>query len=272
MSSYEQLQETAAFLKERIGDRPEVMVTLGSGLSFLGDRLAGATHIPYDEIPHLPVSSVPGHSGKAVAGDMGGRLVLLLCGRVHLYEGYTAQQVCHATRAAVLAGADKVVLTNAAGAVWPNWSAGDIMLMRDHLNMQGTNVLCGPEDGRLGPRFIDMTEPYDAAVRGRLKVWAREQQVTLREGVYAGLLGPSYETPAEVRMLRGMGADAVGMSTVQEAIAARQLGARVVALSVLTNLAAGVSPTQLSHDEVKETAARVQEPFAQLIQKVVELF
>ncbi len=272
MSTYEQLQETAAFLTDRIGASPEVVVTLGSGLSFLGDRMQGANHIPYDEIPHFPASSVPGHSGKAVAGQMGGRRVLLLCGRVHLYEGHTPQAICHATRSAILAGAEDVILTNAAGAVWPHWAAGDIMLMRDHLNLQGTNVLCGPEDPRLGARFIDMTEPYDSVVRGRIKVWARGQQLTMREGVYAGLLGPSYETPAEVRMLRRMGADAVGMSTVQETIAARQLGARVIGLSVLTNLAAGVSPTQLSHDEVKETAARVQEPFAKLIQKVVELF
>lgn len=271
MSTYEQLQETADYLKGRIGAAPEVAVTLGSGLSFLGDRMVGAIHIPYDEIPHFPVSSVPGHSGKAVAGEMGGRRVLLLCGRVHLYEGYSPQEVCHATRAAVLAGADKVVLTNAAGAVWPHWEPGNIMLMKDHLNLQGANVLCGPEDSRLGARFIDMTEPYDAAVRGRVKVWARGQSMTIREGVYAGLLGPSYETPAEVRMARGMGADAVGMSTVQETIAARQLGARVVGLSVLTNLAAGVSPTNLSHDEVKATAALVQEPFARLIEKVVEL-
>jgi purine-nucleoside phosphorylase len=272
MSTYKQLQATATFLKQRIGASPEVAITLGSGLSFLGDRLKDATHIPYAEIPHFPVSSVPGHSGKAVAGEMGGRRVLLLCGRVHLYEGYTPQEICHATRSAILAGADKIILTNAAGCVWPHWAAGDIMLMRDHLNLQGTNVLCGPEDDRLGARFIDMTEPYDATVRGRVKVWARNEQMTIREGVYAGLLGPSYETPAEVKMIRGMGADAVGMSTVQETIAARQLGARVVGLSVLTNLAAGVSPTQLSHDEVKETAALVQEPFAQLIQKVVELF
>jgi purine-nucleoside phosphorylase len=272
MSSYEQLKESADYILSKVGFAPEIVVTLGSGLSFLGDRLDDATHLPFDEIPHFPVSSVPGHSGKAVAGVMAGRRVLLLCGRVHLYEGYTPQQVCHATRAAVIAGADKVVLTNAAGAVWPHWQAGDLMLLKDHLNLQGTNVLCGAEDERLGKRFIDMTQPYDAEVRGRVKMWARGEQVVVREGVYAGLLGPSYETPAEVRMARTMGADAVGMSTVQETIAARQLGARVIGLSVLTNLAAGVSPTTLSHDEVKETALRVQEPFARLISKVVELF
>jgi purine-nucleoside phosphorylase len=270
MDLYDRLQQTAGFLRHRLGFEPDVAVTLGSGLSFLGERLDGAISIDFSEIPNWPVSSVPGHSGRLVAGEWEGRKVALLCGRVHLYEGYTAQEVTFATRAVILAGAKAVVLTNAAGGVWREWTPGDIMLIRDHMNLQGTNVLCGPEDLRLGKRFIDMSDPYDGTVRARIRDWAEARGLVLREGVYAGLLGPSYETPAEVAMLRKGGADAVGMSTVQETIAARQLGATVVGLSVITNLAAGVSSQPLSHEEVKETAERVQNTFAEVIANVVQ--
>jgi len=267
----ERVRDAVEFLKKKIPIRPECAVTLGSGLSFLGERLEGRVAIPYSTIPHFPVSKVPGHDGVLAAGKLNGSEVLLLCGRVHLYEGWSPEEVTLATRVAISFSARTMVLTNAAGGLDPLWLPGDLMMIRDHLNLQSTNVLVGPQALKFGTRFVDMTEAYDTELRVRARSWAAARGMKLREGVYVGLLGPSYETRAEVRMLRLLGADAVGMSTVQEAIAARQMGARVVGLSVITNLAAGVSPTLLSHEEVKETAERVKGPFAELIAGVVGL-
>lgn len=271
MDNYSKVQEALGYLRKRLPMFPEIGATLGSGLGFLVDQLTDKCEIPFGDIPHFPSSAVPGHSGKLVVGLLDEVPVLLLCGRVHLYEGYSPQEVTLATRVAIALGVRTMILTNAAGAVSPHWSAGDIMLMSDHVNFQGTNALVGPQDDRLGERFVDMTDAYDSALRGRIRHWAAARGISLREGVYGGLLGPSYETKAEIRMFRGMGIDAAGMSTVQEAIVARQMRARLVGLSVLTNLAAGVSAGPLSHEEVKETAARVQGQFCDLIAGIVAL-
>jgi len=271
MDWYDEVSKAAEYLKTRIQSVPPVAVVLGSGLGFLESRMEEPLVIPYGEIPGFPVSTVPGHSGKLVVGKLAGTPAMLFCGRVHLYEGHAPQVVAMQVRTAGLLGARAVLLTNAAGGLDPLWTPGDIMLISDHVNLQGTNLLCGPQDVRFGERFVDLTDVYDNEVRTLVRRHARAAGFPVREGVYLGLLGPSYETRAEIRMFRQWGVDAVGMSTVQEAIAARQLGMKVLGFSVITNLAAGVSPGKLSHDEVKETATRVQTRFAELLAASVRL-
>jgi len=269
MELYDKVQQARKFIQSRVEFKPEITVVLGSGLSFLEEQVDESVVVPYGEIPHFPPPTVSGHAGRAILGTLADSRVLLLCGRTHLYEGYSPREVTFPVRTAVALGSRFVVLTNAAGAISPRWRPGDIMFMTDHLNLQGGNVLAGPEEPRFGPRFIDMTNPYEPQLRARVCALARAQGITLRQGIYAALLGPSYETRAEIRMLGKMGADVVGMSTVQEAIAARQMGARIVGLSVVTNLAAGISAEPLSHEEVKETADRVQKTFGSVISMVI---
>ena len=269
MDLYAQLMETKAYLQSKLALKPRVAAVLGSGLGFVAKRLTEVTEVPYEDIPHFKVSAVPGHAGKLVVGKLGEVPVMVFCGRVHLYEGYSAVGVSYPVRAAVALGAEVVILTNAAGTVWPHWSAGDIMIMKDHINFQGTNALIGLDDDRLGERFLDMTDIYDAALRGVLKSFAMARGIDLREGVYCAFLGSSYETKAEVRMARTLGGDALGMSTVQEAITARQGGARVLGLSIITNLGSGVSGTPLSHGEVKEAANKVGGKFIDLLTGVI---
>ncbi|MBM4353117.1 MAG: purine-nucleoside phosphorylase [Deltaproteobacteria bacterium] len=265
MDWFEEVTKAAAYLKSRLTAVPQVAVVLGSGLGFLESQMKDAISIPYGEIPGFPVSTVPGHSGRLVSGSLGGTPALLFCGRVHLYEGLSPQKVAMQVRTAGLLGVKAVLLTNAAGGLDPTWTPGEIMLITDHVNLQGTNVLCGPVESRFGERFVDLTDAYDAELRSQVRRQARAMGIVVREGVYLGLLGPSYETRAEIRMFRLLGVDAVGMSTVQETIAARQLGMRVLGFSVVTNMAAGLSFGKLSHDEVKETAARVQKRFSELL-------
>jgi purine-nucleoside phosphorylase len=265
MELYDQIQQARQYVQGRTPLQPKIALVLGSGLGHVASKMQDAVEIPFDDIPNFTVSTVPGHSGKLAVGRLGGVEVMLFCGRTHLYEGYTVDQVTLPVRMAVACGVSVAFLTNAAGAVWPHWKAGDFMLISDHINFQGTNPLLGDEDLRLGQRFLDMTDAYDAELRAVIRSHAASVGASIREGVYCAFTGPSYETKAEVRMARRLGADAVGMSTVQEAIAARQMGARTVGLSVLTNLAAGVSGTPLSHDEVKETANRTQDQFVRLI-------
>lgn len=265
MDIYSKIEQASQFILGQCGVKPRIALVLGSGLGHVASQMQDAVEIPYDAIPHFNASTVPGHSGKLAVGMLGGVPVMLFCGRTHLYEGYSVEEVTLPVRVAVASGAAVVFLTNAAGAVWPHWSAGDFMLISDHINLQGANPLAGAEDSRLGERFLDMTDAYDAGLRAVVRSYAAGVGARIREGVYCAFMGPSYETKAEVRMARTFGADAVGMSTVQEAIAARHMGARVVGLSVLTNLAAGVSGAPLSHDEVKETANRTQERFVRLV-------
>ena len=234
-----------------------VAVVLGSGLSGSAQALAGSEPIPYSQIEGMPAATVQGHEGNLYAGVVKGVATLVFAGRVHLYEGHPPDAVTYAVRGAIEAGCEVVVLTNAAGAVNPKLDVGAPCLIADHLNLTGLNPLSGPHDGK-GPRFLDLTEVYARELRDR----ARTLDGGLQEGVYAGLLGPTYETPAEVRMLRTLGADLVGMSTVHEAIAARYLGAQVLGVSLVTNLAAGLAPEPLSHDEVaragRDAAGRLE--------------
>lgn len=269
MSLFDEIQATVAAVRARIGERnPRVALVLGSGLGELADRLEDAVRVPYHEIPGFPRSSVHGHAGRLVVGRApGGRVeVAAMQGRVHCYEGHSAARVAFPVRALVALGARTVLLTNAAGGCDPQMAGGDLVLVRDHLNLTGQSPLQGDNDERLGPRFPDLSTVYHPELRALAQRVATERVGgPLREGVYAWLLGPSYETPAEIRMVRALGGDLVGMSTVPEAIAAVHMGARVLALSCVTNLAAGLSGQPLSHDEVMETAARVRGRFLDLV-------
>jgi purine-nucleoside phosphorylase len=269
MSVIERLDEAAAAVRAAVGGRsPVVGVVLGSGLGAWADGLGSSTRIPYAAIPHMARSSVHGHAGNLClgrVGDDGGVAVACLQGRVHLYEGHDPEHVVFGVRLLARLGCRAVVLTNAAGGLDPSFSPGDLMLIVDHLNLMGRSPLVGANEGRLGPRFPDMTEAYDREISALAREAARENGLTLREGVYAGLLGPTYETPAEIRMLRTLGADAVGMSTVPEVIALRHMGVRTAAVSCITNLAAGLSRTKLDHREVEATAAEARERFTALL-------
>lgn len=246
----------------------KVAVVLGSGLSEVAESLIGGDPIPFEDIEGMPTSGVVGHSGSLYAGEVGGTATLVYAGRVHLYEGREIHEVTYPVRAAIGAGCDTVVLTNAAGGINPDLAVGAPMLIADHLNLTGRTPLFGPNDDSVGPRFLDLSEVYDR----KLRELALSVDPDLQEGVYAGLLGPTYETPAEVQMLRTMGADTVGMSTVNEAIAARYLGARVMGISVVSNLAAGISETPLDHSEVaaagKQAAARLEKLLAGVLSKL----
>ncbi len=231
-----------------------IAVVLGSGLGDFVNEIEDRDETPYADIPGWPVSSAPGHGGKLVVGALNGQPLAVMAGRVHLYEGFTPAQVTFGVRALARMGVRAVVFTNAAGGINLSYSKGALVLIRDHLNLQGSNPLVGPNDDLLGPRFPDMTAAYDA----RFRAIAREIDSGMPEGVYAALLGPSYETPAEIRFLRTIGADLVGMSTVPEVIAARHMDLRVLAISCVTNMAAGVLPEKLNHEEVLEVGRQVR--------------
>jgi purine-nucleoside phosphorylase len=246
--------------------RAPVGVVLGSGLGAFGDALVGLQKVPYTQIPHMPVSTVVGHAGNlCLGGTEGGTPVVCLQGRAHLYEGHEPERVVFGVRLLARLGCRAVVVTNAAGGVRAGLEPGDLMLLTDHLNLLGRNPLVGPNDSTLGPRFPDMTTAYDSRLRALAWEAARSRGVHLREGVYAAVLGPSYETPAEIRMLRVLGADAVGMSTVPEVIALGHLGVPVAAVSCITNLAAGISPVPLDHAEVEHTARLARDRFVGLL-------
>ncbi|MBM4377712.1 MAG: purine-nucleoside phosphorylase [Deltaproteobacteria bacterium] len=266
MSLYDQMQETLGVVRARApGFSPQVGIILGSGLGDFADTLEGRTVIPYAELPHFPHSSVPGHAGRLVLGTLGGASIVAMQGRVHAYEGYSNVQVAFPARVLCGLGIKTLVVTNAAGGIHPDCGPGDLMAITDHINLSGWNALTGPNDDRLGPRFPDMSHAYHPALTQLLGRVAQEQGVPLRRGVYVMSSGPSYETPAEIRMLRTLGADAVGMSTVPEVVAAAHMGVRVVGISCITNLAAGIGHHPLSHEEVAETAGRVRDVFIRLL-------
>jgi purine-nucleoside phosphorylase len=274
MKTVELLDQSCEFIRMRLGGRelPKVGVILGSGLGRLADELVDAVAIPYGEIPHFPVSTVHGHAGRLVVGRLPGRdgtPLAALQGRFHLYEGYGAQEVVFPIRALARGGVSAFVITNAAGGVNRAFRAGDLMVISDHLNLTGQNPLAGPHDDRLGPRFPDMSEAYSKEFQKLAREASREVSLELREGVYCVLSGPSYETPAEVRMLEKCGADAVGMSTIPEVVACRQMGVGVLGISLISNLAAGISPVPLTHQEVIETGERVAADFVKLVRAVV---
>jgi purine-nucleoside phosphorylase len=242
---------------------------LGSGLGDFGNELDEAVGIPYQEIPGFPTSTVAGHAGRLVIGKVNGVPVVAMQGRVHFYEGYDLQEVTFPIRTFKLLGIETLLLTNAAGGVDVQLSQGALMLISDHLNLMGTNPLRGPNDDRFGPRFPDMTDVYSRELQEMVVEEAHSLGVELRRGVYAALSGPSYETPAEIHMLRGFGADAVGMSTVPEAIVARHMGMEVIGISCITNMAAGLSNEKINHEEVVETGKRVRDMFANLLRRLV---
>lgn len=243
--------------------QPEIGLVLGSGLGPLVEEVDAILSVPYEEISGLPASTVPGHAGRFVFGRLAGRRVVVAQGRVHLYEGCTAEEVTAGVRFMQALGARQLLLTNAAGTLHPEFEPGSWMMLSDHLNLTGTSPLLG------GANFVDMSEVYSAEWRSQFRASAAAEAVTLHEGIYAGLLGPQYETPAEVRMLRTIGADAVGMSTVLEAIQARALGMQVAAFSCLTNWAAGLSPGSLDHHEVLETGRRAAEQMMRILRRTL---
>ena len=251
----------------------QVAVVLGSGLSSYAASLPGAVEVSYDAIPGFPVPKVEGHAGSLFSAEVGsdGHAALLFAGRVHTYEGWEMDDVVFGVRTAALAGCHTALLTNAAGGVDDSLAPGDLVTIRDHVNFTGRNPLLGANDARFGPRFPDMTNTYRPEVRALIERVSADQGLAYKEGVYAWFLGPTYETPAEVQMAKRLGADLVGMSTVPEAIALNHMGVRVAGISLVTNLAAGISATPLSHDEVTETAAKARERFATLVDALLPL-
>ena len=270
MGYFERVEEAAEYVRARIGEAPDTAIVLGSGLGDFADSLGAPTSIAYDAIPHWPASKVIGHAGKLVAGTSRGRRILVLAGRVHFYEGHDLETVTFATRVLWKLGIKVLVLTNAAGGINTRFAEGALMVIDDHINFMGRNPLIGPNDDRFGFRFPDMTEVYSKRLRGLADASAAAIGLPVEHGVYVAVLGPSYETPAEIRAFRTWGADAVGMSTAPEAIVARQMRMEVLGVSCITNMAAGVLPQPLHHDEVMETAARVKGQFIALLEGVVE--
>jgi purine-nucleoside phosphorylase len=264
-----ELEEAVAWLRERTSLSPRVGVVLGSGLGGFASRLTDRLEIPYETIPHWPVSTAEGHAGRLILGRLGELPVAVMAGRAHLYEGYRPDQVVFGVRVLGRLGARALVLTNAAGGINPAFQRGLLVLISDHINLQGANPLVGPNEESLGPRFPDMTEAYSIRLRQIARETAAELGIPVAEGVYAAMLGPSYETPAEIRYLRIIGADLVGMSTVPEVIAARHMGLSVLAISCVTNMAAGLAPGPLSHREVLETGEMVRDRLSRLLEALL---
>lgn len=261
--------ETVSYLERRVVNRPRVGVILGSGLGAFADTLDNRLEIPYADIPQWPVSTAIGHAGKLVFGDLAGVPAVVMSGRNHLYEGYTAKQVVLGVRVMAALGIKALVVTNAAGGINLAYGRGALVLISDHINLQGTNPLIGANDDSLGPRFPDMSEAYSLRFRRVAQQVAGELGFTMPEGVYAALRGPNYETPAEIRFLRTIGADLVGMSTVAEVIAANHMSLPVLAISCVTNMAAGVTNEKINHEEVLETGRQVHGRFVDLLKGVV---
>lgn len=268
-TTYEKVQEAVRAVRALGAPDPEVAVILGSGLGAFADGLDGAVARPYGELPHFPRSAVEGHAGRLVLGGCAGTPVAVMQGRVHAYEGWTMDEVAFGARVLCGLGAKVLLVTNAAGGIADGLAPGDLLRITDHINLTGKSPLTGVNDDRLGPRFPDLTHAYDPGLGELLEGLAAKVGAPMKRGVYAFMGGPAYETPAEIRMLKTLGADAVGMSTVPEVIAARHLGVRVVGISVVTNLAAGLGGSGLSHDEVKEVAGRVRGRFLDLLRRFV---
>lgn len=261
-----QLQEAVAYLKEKTTLRPKTGIILGSGLGSYGDSLENAAYIDYKDIPHFPVSTVPGHKGRFVITDK----IICMQGRFHYYEGYHMNQVAFPVRVMALLGVKNLIVTNAAGGVNTNFTGSQLMLITDHINLMGTNPLIGENLSSLGERFPDMTNGYDKELQQLALQTAKEQNIPLQQGVYVGFTGPNFETPAEIRMVRALGGDAVGMSTVPDVLAAVHCGIRVLGISCITNMASGVENKPLSHKEVLESSEAVKENFILLISRILE--
>jgi purine-nucleoside phosphorylase len=266
---FEQAEQAAEFVLSQTAHKPQIGVVLGSGLGKFAAELQDAARIRYSKIPHFPMSSVAGHAGELVVGTLGNVSLAVMSGRVHLYEGYTSRQVVFPVRVLARMGIRALVLTNAAGGINLALQQGGLVLISDHINLQGQNPLTGSSDERFGPRFPDMTEAYSKRLRALALAAGKKLGLKLREGVYVALPGPSYETPAEIRYLRAIGADLVGMSTVPEVIAARQMGVEVLAMSCVTNMAAGILDKPIVHEEVLQVGQRVQSEFLALLRNTL---
>lgn len=262
--------EIVKYLEKKVNFKPEIGIILGSGLGILAKEISEPVIVPYKEIPHFPVSTVSGHEGQFVIGYLGGKPVICMQGRFHYYEGYGLQQVTLPVRVMKKMGVSTLIVTNAAGGVNESFVPGDLMVIEDHVNLLGANPLSGANDDSFGPRFSDMSEAYDEKLRELAFSAAKELDVEIKKGVYAALSGPSYETPAEIRYLRVIGVDAVGMSTVPEVIVASHAGMRVLGISCITNMAAGILKAKLNHQEVMDTANLIKEKFATLVKTIVE--
>jgi len=266
---FAQAEEAAKFIASRSPIKPLVAIVLGSGLGEFADEMTGAVRIRYQEIPHFAHSTAIGHAGQLVLGNIGAWPVVIMQGRVHLYEGYPAQTVVFPMRVFARMGVRSAILTNAAGGINLDYGQGRLVVIRDHINLQGQNPLTGAEDKRFGLRFIDLTEAYAKSYRQAALEAGKRLGIPLGEGVYAALAGPSYETPAEIRFLRTVGADLVGMSTVAEVIVARQMGIKVLAISCVTNMAAGTTERPINHEEVLEIGRKIAGQFKALLRDVI---
>ncbi|HTW23937.1 MAG TPA: purine-nucleoside phosphorylase [Candidatus Baltobacteraceae bacterium] len=266
---FERSARAAKYVLSKTKLRPQIGVVLGTGLGSFADELASPAQIPYAKIPGFPRSTVDGHTGRLVVGKLGDVPVAVMQGRVHLYEGYAVKDVAFPMRVFRQIGIRAVVLTNAAGAINLDYASGALVMIRDHINLQGANALAGPNDERFGVRFPDMTQAYCKRYREIALAEAKRLGIAQHEGVYGAMLGPSFETPAEIRFLKAIGADLVGMSTVQEVIAARHMGIRVLGISCATNMAAGILDRELNHEEVLETGERVRGQFVALLRAVL---
>ncbi|WP_422444766.1 purine-nucleoside phosphorylase [Thermoanaerobacterium sp. DL9XJH110] len=269
MSYLDDVLKAVEYIKEKTETRPSTGIVLGSGLGELAELVEDGIAIPFSRIPGFPVSTVKGHKGNLIFGRLRGRDVVVMQGRIHLYEGYPVSSVVFGVRVMGLLGIRELFVTNAAGGINPDLKPGDLMVIKDHINLSGENPAAGDEIPELGPRFFDMTFAYDRELINRARQVFTKNNTEYKEGVYAYLKGPSYETPAEIRMLKILGADAVGMSTVPEVIAARQMGIRVFGLSCITNMAAGISQSPLSHQEVLDISRRAGQKFIEIITDMV---
>ncbi|HEY2038348.1 MAG TPA: purine-nucleoside phosphorylase [Edaphobacter sp.] len=266
---YPRAMAAAGYIKSLTSLEPRLGLILGSGLGDFANKLENATSIPYSEIPNFPLSTVPGHSGKLVLGTIGGIPVVVMQGRVHAYEGYSTKEITFPTRVLGLLGVERLIVTNAAGGINTSYGQGAIVAISDHINLTGANAVLGPNEPRFGERFFDMTHAYSPALRQLAREEATRQGWNLDEGVYVAVLGPSYETPAEIRAFRTLGADLVGMSTVHEVITARHMGIEVLGLSVVTNMAAGVLNQPINHEEVMEIGRRIADQFTSLLTALI---
>jgi len=269
---YEFVEQAKSYLLDKIGAAPEIAIIMGSGLSAVDEILSGPQRIHYVSIPHFPVPKVAGHRGEVVYGKVRNRQIVVFEGRVHAYEGNPMAEVTFCTRVIGRLGTRNLILTNAAGAINPNFARGYLMIITDHLNLMGANPLTGPNEDRWGPRFVDQAEVYDPQLRDGLRAAGEYCGLQICEGVYAAVAGPTYETPAEIRYLRAVGADAVGMSTVPEAIVARHMGVKVAGVSMLSNVASGTSAKSINHAEVLEVAAQMNADFGMLLQRFFDTY
>lgn len=269
MSLQEQLERAAAHVRTRARTTPRIAIILGSGLGALADQIDAEVKVPYGEIPGFPRSTVEGHAGRLILGRLEGKPVVAMQGRVHFYEGYTLAEVVFPVRVMRTLGAEVLVVSNAAGGINRQWHRGDLMIIADHINFFGTNPLYGPNDPGIGPRFPDMSQSYDPALVTLAERAALAEGILIRKGVYVGVSGPNFETPAELRMLGRWGADAVGMSTVPEVIAARHMGMRVVGITAITDMATGEQVLPVTHEEVLEAAKEVEPKFIRLVRRIV---